>query len=161
MIKKNIKSVLLLLSITLYISCGSVPIPAPKPIIKNVATNSNKNSNFIKANEWMVQSFNSAKSVIQFKDKEAGIVKGKYLMKAGVISESAYIKDTPSIYSIITIRVKDSVSRIEINAPSNMYSQKTMGAEYGFTQQSFINKANPLIDQFEIYMKKKSTNDNW
>ena len=56
----------------------------------------------------MAQSFNDAKSVIQFKDKEAGIVKGKYLMRVGVGSE-------PSFYSVITIRVEDSVSRIEIS----------------------------------------------
>ena len=163
-VKESIKVSALFLVITVFVSCGGmsrVVIPTPEPAIKNVETKSNKNSNFIKANEWMVQSFNDAKSVIQFKDKEAGIVKGKYLMKAGFTSSSAYVQSTPSFYSIITIRVKDNVSRIEVNAPSGMYSQKSMGVEYGFTEESFLVKAKALILEFEAYMKKESSNDNW
>jgi hypothetical protein len=163
-IKKSIKVSALFLVITVFMSCVSmskVTIPTPEPETKNVETESDKNSNFIKANEWMVQSFNDAKSVIQFKDKEAGIVKGKYLMKAGVVSTSPYVQSTPSFYSVITIRVKDNVARIEINAPSGMYSQKTMGIEYGFTKEFFLAKASTLINEFEVYMKKKSSNDNW
>jgi hypothetical protein len=162
--KKSIKVSALFLIIIVFMSCGvmsRVEIATPEPAIKNVETKSNKDSNFIKANEWMVQSFNDAKSIIQFKDKEAGIVKGKYLMKAGVIVTSQYVRSTPSFYSVITIRVKDSVSRIEINAPSGMYSQKYMGVEYGFTEELFLTKVNVLISEFETYMKKESKNDNW
>ena len=161
--KTKVKASVLFLMTTILMSCAmtKVAIPTPEPAVKNVETKTNKNSNFIKANEWMVQSFNDAKSVIQFKDKEAGIVKGKYLMKEGAVSTSAYSQSLPPFYSIITIRVKDSVSRIEIDAPSGMYSLKTMGVEYGFTKESFLTKANILIDEFEVYMKKKSTNDNW
>ena len=78
-------------------------------------TKSDKNYNFIKANEWMVQTFNNAKSVIQFKDKEAGIVKGKYVMKEGIISTGPYTQSTPTFFSVITIRVKDKASRIEFD----------------------------------------------
>ena len=41
-----------------------------------------------------------------------------------------------------------------------MFSLKSMGVEYGFTEELFLTKANILINEFEIYMKKKSTNDN-
>jgi|TARA_B110000240_G_scaffold128291_1_gene142615 hypothetical protein len=162
--KKSIKVSALFLVITVFTSCATltvVKIPTPEPTIKNVETESDKNSNFIKANEWMVQSFNDAKSVIQFKDKEAGIVKGKYLMKAGVVSTSPYTASIPSFYSIITIRVKDSIARIEVNAPSGMYSSTAFGVEYGFTKEMFLTKANALVNEFEVYMKKKSSNDNW
>ena len=66
-------------------------IPSPESATKNVQTKTNKNSNFIKANEWMVQSFNDAKSVIQFKDKEAGIFKGKYPIKSDLDLNQASI----------------------------------------------------------------------
>ena len=82
-------------------------------------------------------------------------------MKAGVISTTTLVQGTPGLYSVITIRVKDSLSRIEINAPSGMYSYKQMGVEYGFTKESFQNKANVLIEGFEVFMKKESLNDNW
>ncbi|WP_107822016.1 DUF4468 domain-containing protein [Mangrovibacterium marinum] len=39
-----------------------------------------KDELYVKANEWMVRSFNNAKSVIQFQDKEAGKIMGKYLL---------------------------------------------------------------------------------
>jgi len=162
-IKKSIKVSALFLVITVFMSSCSltrVAIPAPETETKNVETESDNNSNFIKANEWMVQSFNNAKSVIQFKDKEAGIVKGKYLMKAGV-NGTQYVASSPSFYSIITIRVKDNLSRIEINAPSEMFSFKVYGIETGFTKEMFLAKTSKLINEFEIYMKKKSSNDNW
>jgi len=161
---KIIKWCLPFLVTSFLISCGSMTkfsIPSPEPVTKNVETKTNQNSNFIKANEWMVQSFNDAKSVIQFKDKEAGIVNGKYLMKTGFIYRSDKFNDEPSFYSVITIRVKDSLSRIEINAPSGMYSQKTMGIEVGFTKESFLTKTKYLIASFEVFMKKESLNDNW
>ena len=103
---KIIKAAVLFVILILFMSCfaSRIQIPSPETEIKNVETKSNKNSNFIKANEWMVQSFNDAKSVIQFKDKEAGIVKGKYLMKTGVVSTSPYTQSRPPFYSIITIR---------------------------------------------------------
>jgi hypothetical protein len=153
----------LILLITTFTSCVSsrTAITSPEAATKNVDTQSDKNSNFIKANEWMVQTFNNAKSVIQFKDKEAGIVKGKYVMKEGIISTSPYAQSIPTFFSVITIRVKDNASRIEIEAPSGMYSQKAMGVEYGFTEETFKTEANRLINEFEIYMKKASTNDSW
>jgi hypothetical protein len=162
--KKSIKVSALFLVITVFMSSCSVKriaIPSPEAETKNVETETDNNSNFIKANEWMVQSFNDAKSVIQFKDKEAGIVKGKYLLKAGVVSTSPYVQSVPSFYSIITIRVKDNLARIEIDAPSGMYSFKVYGIETGFTKEMFLVEASKLINNFDIYMKKKSSNDNW
>ena len=162
--KKSIKVSALFLVITVFMSSCSVKriaIPSPEAETKNVETETDNNSNFIKANEWMVQSFNDAKSVIQFKDKEAGIVKGKYLLKAGVVSTSPYVQSVPCFYSIITIRVKDNLARIEIDAPSGMYSFKVYGIEKGFTKEMFLVEASKLINNFDIYMKKKSSNDNW
>jgi len=162
--KKSIKVSALFLIITVFMSCGSsrVAIATPDIEIKNIENKSDKNSNFIKANEWMVQSFNNAESVIQFKDKDAGIVKGKYAIKEGYTSTSAYVMSTPTYFSIITLRVKDNAARIEISAPSGMYTQKDIyGGEMGFTKEMFIIEAKKIIQKFEVYMKKKSSNDNW
>jgi hypothetical protein len=161
--KKIITTSLILISITLFISCAStlVTIPTPEPEVKNIENNSDKNSNFIKANEWMVQTFNNAKSCIQFKDKEAGLVKGRYVMREGYTSPSGYSVSTATHFSVITLRVKDKLVRIETEAPTGMYTQKVMGVEYGFTKEMFIEKANELIADFEVYMKMESTNDSW
>ncbi len=146
-----------------FTSCVSSrqTIASPETKVKNVVNKSDKNSNYIKANEWMVQAFGDAESVIQFTDKEAGIVKGKYVMKQGAISTSAYVQSTPSFYAIITIRVKDEACRIEIVAPTGMYSQKVMGVETGFTPEMFNTSSDLLIADFETNMLKKSANDSW
>lgn len=147
----------------LLTSCMSTRtiIDSPEAKIQNVENELDKNSNYIKANEWMVQNFNDAESVIQFSDKEAGIVKGKYRMKAGIVSTSPYVASTPSFYAIITLRVKDKASRIEIVAPTGMYSQKSMDVEYGFTPEIFNTQADELILKFKNHMIGKSANDDW
>lgn len=156
--------VLVLVSIN-FISCVSSKkiLESPNPIIKNVENKSDKNSNYIKANEWMVESFNDAESVIQFTDKDAGVVKGKYIMRKGSSTANGFggVTTIESFYAIITIRVKDSASRIEIDPPSGMYSQKVMGDEYGFTPEIFTVSANTLILDFEEHMLKKGANDDW
>ena len=124
--KKSIKVSVLFFVITVFISCGSsrVAIATPDTEIKNIENTSDKNSNFIKANEWMVQSFNNSESVIQFKDKDAGIVKGKYVIKEGYTEASLNVIIRPTYFSIITLRVKDNAVRIEVSAPSGMFAQK-------------------------------------
>ena len=118
--KENLKITMLFMVVSTLISCvpAKSTLESPDTKIKNVNTTTDKDSNYIKANEWMVQTFNNAKSVIQFSDKEAGVVKGKYVMKVGVVSTSPYTQSTPDYYAIITIRVKDEASRIEIVPPS-------------------------------------------
>jgi hypothetical protein len=156
--------VLVLVSVNL-ISCvpAKKVLETPDPIIKNVENKSDKNSNYIKANEWMVESFNDAESVIQFTDKEAGVVKGKYIMRKGSTMSNGFggITTIDPYYAVITIRVKDSASRIEIDPPSGMFSQKTMGVEYGFTPEMFKASAESLISDFENQMLKKGANDDW
>lgn len=39
-----------------------------------------KDQIYIKANGWFVETFNSAESVIEFQDKEAGKIMGKYVL---------------------------------------------------------------------------------
>jgi hypothetical protein len=135
-------------------------LDSPPSKTKSIVNTLDANSNYIKANEWMVETFNNAESVIQFTDKEAGIVKGKYIMK-GAVAASTYAVSQPSFSSIITIRVKDQGSRIEIIPPSGMYSRKYMNVEYGFTPEDFNTSADILMADFENDMLKKSANDNW
>ena len=161
------KQVILVLAVVLgtatLTSCGTArtELGSPQPKTKNVSNTIDQNSNYIKANEWMVTTFNNAQSVIQFSDKEAGVVKGKYIMRVGTVSTSAYAASTPDLYAVITIRTKDKASRIEIVPPTGMYSQKAYGKEYGFTPEMFNQKADVLMSEFETHMLSESKNDNW
>jgi hypothetical protein len=136
-------------------------LESPPAKVQNVENELDKNENYIKANEWMVETFNNAESVIQFTDKEAGIIKGKYVMREGVTSSSAYAVSIPAFSVIITLRVKEGASRIEIDSPKGMYSQKVVGVEYGFTPEMFNASANILLKDFETRMLAKAKNTDW
>ncbi|TXE07562.1 DUF4468 domain-containing protein [Algoriphagus aquimarinus] len=132
----------------------------PQPKIATFENEHDKDTNFILANEWMVETFNNAQSVIQFTDKESGTVKGKYIVRAGYTSTSPYIASTEALFSIITIRVKDNGCRIEIDPPNTQfYSQKSMGTEFGYTTTMFEEATNKLIEDFKSRMLGDSIGD--
>ena len=69
------------------------------------------NDIYIRDNAWMVKTFNNAESVIQYQDKEAGRIIGKYHSKL-----SWNLADF-NTSSIITIEVKDERARITFSDP--------------------------------------------
>jgi len=67
---------------------------------------------FVLANTWAVDAFVSAESVIQYSDKEAGIVKGKYIIS--FIEWGFFGSDPHKVSSTLLIEVKDGAARITI-----------------------------------------------
>ena len=107
--KNLLRLKILFLTTFLLTSCGSMftttmLYPEQKSKIVNIA-NTNKSDLFVRANNWMVETFNNAESVIQFSDKENGIVTGKYLMQT-IIKGTAV--PVTKVFAIIKIRVKDN-----------------------------------------------------
>ncbi|MCH3883264.1 MULTISPECIES: DUF4468 domain-containing protein [Tenacibaculum] len=155
------KKIYFLATIILLTSCGSVTkLEKPADFQKSLILETNHNSNYIKANEWMVNTFNDPKSIIQFSDKDAGIVKGKYVMYSGQAA-TKYTAEVKPYFSIITIRVKDKASKIEISPISEFVITNFMGSKAGFTPEMFSLSAKSLAEKFEKHMKDKSANDNW
>ena len=159
------KNVLLLLTLSFFVSCVSTKnttVSSPAPMSSEVVTTDDKDTNYIKANEWMVENFNDAKSVIQFSDKEAGIIKGKYLMKAGYYQAAApYVPEikTDDFYAIITLRVKDNKSRIEIALTKDNYViTEYNGKPLQPTPEELKVKGNQLMDSFSQHMRGQSAN---
>ncbi len=158
---------LLILSISLIIifllnSCvgSKVLQETPPPRIATIENDLTKDENYVLANEWMVETFNNAESVIQFTDKESGTVKGKYIVRDGFVSTSPYTLSRDALFAIITIRVRDNRCRIEIDPPSDaFYSQSSMGVEYGYTVKMFEETTNELILDFRTRMQGNSDVD--
>ena len=120
-----------------------------------------KNTLFIRANSWAVDTFVSAESVIEFSDKEGGIIKGKYVME---YAEGVYTYD---LRSTLTINVKDGAAKITITDP---YFKVTsgLGERYYDTSyrpmqslQSFNTNCLPqykiLISSFKDEIKKSES----
>ena len=147
------KKIMIIALLALTASCASIKIGSVDPVQASVENTETKLNNYIAANEWMVESFVSAKSVIQFTDKEVGIVKGKYLLHYSPGVYVGYGVRTPDRegYAIITIRTKDNSADIKITAESVPYVNNT-----GFTVPSLIEynqKLQKLANDFINYIK--------
>jgi hypothetical protein len=101
---------------------------------------------FLKANEWMVSVFNSAKSVVQHSDKQEGVIIGKYLMHTIPTSNTGMYGtyDDIDVFAVIDIRVRDGKARLQIK-PTD-YSHPNM---LPYTKQDALDEMNRLAVSFE------------
>jgi hypothetical protein len=105
------KSILLFLVMVVFLSCASVPpsdmnysdvVEVPGETMEDL---------FIKANIWFVETFASAESVIQFSDRERGIITGRY-------AYSFYHVGAPCIvFSVVNFEAREGRYRISIYQP--------------------------------------------
>ena len=120
-----------------------------------------KDQIYIKANSWFVETFNSAESVIEFQDKEAGKIIGKYVF---TYTEGVY---GYSVKQTVDLEMKDDKVRVKINNP--LYKTTSgMGETYYNTSyqaletQKGIERArkqwNELTTSLENYLNQ---NDEW
>ena len=72
------KIFLLLFASNLLYSCATVQLESIEPMSSEIQSERSQQDLYVSANNWMVETFTNAKSVIQFSDKEAGVVTGKY-----------------------------------------------------------------------------------
>ena len=96
----------------------------------------NASTLFTKANSWLVDSFKNAESVIQYSDKDAGIIKGKYVEQIG----TEYLEDHYIVSSTITIEVKDNKYRVTFSEP---YGRLIYSKMWGVKKKS---SSEPLND---------------
>jgi hypothetical protein len=71
-----------------------------------------KDDLFVKTNLWAVGHFNKADSVIEYSDKEAGIISGKYVGERKPVNGG--LSGFVSIRSIFTISVKDEKVKLDL-----------------------------------------------
>ena len=113
-----------------------------------------KNELYIKANQWMVKTFTNAKSVIQFQDKEAGKIMGRYLMHS---YPGSYYTQEIDVFALITISVKDNATKIDIEPePWKYYNKSTI---YNFSVEEAQNEVKKLQNDYKTFMLSKT--DTW
>jgi len=153
------KRVLLLALIAFY-SCGSLtPVAVnSQPKSETFDVNGDKSELYAKANNWMVENFNSAKSVIQFSDKEEGMVTGKYLM--GTVHPDATGSPVKDVFAVIRLQVKDNASKITIS-PEDYQYVTSMGVSESqkLSREKLDEQMDQLIASFEDYMKNSTSTD--
>lgn len=158
---KTTYSILLVL---IFSSCTTVSKMVTLPKVGDIiAVSGTKDDLYIKANIWMVRTFKDAKSVIQFQDKGAGKIMGKYLMNSinwggeiGQYSNSVYSKD---VFSLITISVKDNATKIDIE-PMGKWEFDSSGATVlSYSPEKAQADIKALIEDYKNYVTTKE--DVW
>ncbi len=114
-----------------------------------------KSALYVRANNWMVDTFNNAESVVQFSDKESGTISGRYLL--GTIVNANEYGPARRAYATIKLRVKDGASKITVTPESFSYAQGNIYTLY--TQEDAKRDINQLLSSFETAMKRKEDND--
>lgn len=153
------KKTFYLLVAVVLLSCQSVQyIPVSiDPVEKTFEVIGNKNDLYVRANNWMVETFKSSKSVIQFSDKEEGLVTGKYILKT-FYSFDAYGQKFESgvLNAIIKIQVKDNASKITIMPDDFQEVHSSRNKDYRYTKVNAIEDANKLIVSYQDYLTNYS-----
>lgn len=155
---KIAKNLLLLATTLLLFQCGtSMTVLKPVQRSKIISVDSKtKNQLYIRANTWMVETFNNAKSVIQFSDKESGIVIGKYLMKS-IITSTTTRND---VYAIIKIQAKDGSTKITITPDSYINSYNSFAGGQSYPIVKLYQDINKLFQNFSDNIVN-TENSNW
>lgn len=110
-----------------------------------------QNDLFVKASEWMVLSFSDPTSTIEFTDKDAGILFGKYLLGGTLTITNNYTTDT-RVYAKIDIRIKNDKARISIEPLKEWHYSPISG---GLSKTDAEKKMNDLCENFHLFIQKK------
>ena len=153
-----------ILFIFLILSCTPIKYVTTTKVGEIIDVPGTKDELYIRANQWMIRSFKSAKSVIQFQDKEAGKIMGKYLMFTINLDKPILnLPITNDVYSLITISVKDNATRIDIEPRGNWaFNKRVLPYSPEMAQRDikkFINDYKDFISiKEDVWQKSESTN---
>jgi hypothetical protein len=125
---KKIVVILPLLSVVLLgmLACVTTPTNVPQVDYSEIIDVSGmvKDDLFVKTNLWAIGYFNKADSVIEYSDKEAGIISGKYIGERKSINAGL---SGLSIKSIFTISVKDEKVKLDLKPAEFIIYNGTTG----------------------------------
>ena len=136
-----------------FITCAPLSIVQINQVSRDIQLSEQKDKLYVRANNWLVENFDSAKSVVQFRDKEEGIITGRYLLKT--LGEYTTYGDSRNyVYSIIKLQVKDGAARITIDPEDyETNTSKFSKEQYVYDKDQATIEINELITGFEYYMK--------
>lgn len=120
--------VVLCLFVTACVSTDNVPVEYSSETIVEVKNKTSEDI-FVLANSWAVDTFRSAESVIEFSDKEAGIIKGSFTAEVGNFWTGVVTTKTT-----MTIETKDGKARISFTNPMMKYPPETLFVPKGWVE---------------------------
>ena len=165
LIKRSIPTHLLttrtLLIFGIYVLVSSCAVPKTlvrlEPTYHIIESDLSRDELFVNANIWLVESFKSAKDVIQFSDKEAGIVMGKYLLSLPYFDDDQL--NPQGISALIKLQVKEGATRITIIPEAFVEPSGDMYYNAPYDREDVQNSINLLIQSYVGFVKFDRSND--
>jgi hypothetical protein len=166
---EKIVAVALVLTVVVC-GCVSTSEPAPSDSYQQIVTlQKDKQEIFNLSMQWMAKSFVSSKAVIEYSDKDTGVIMGNgiALVDVGALSGKSPIK------FMIEIEVKDRKSRLTFSKMKRDYSDLSTGDSgdalaksilegRGFTKfeyNRFVKFADDALNNYSEYIN--TTSANW
>jgi len=152
------KNVFLISILFVFTACGTVKmVQIDEPVIK-VYTDltDSKDELFVKANDWMIGMFVDASSVIQFSDKEEGVLIGKYLMNGEMKTSTSFygtVSVDSRVYAKIDIRLRDKGARISIEPLSPWRYDDSGLTIYDYSKEKFYEDMDRIMLSFHNAIK--------
>lgn len=128
-----------------------------EPTYRIIESDRSRDELFVNANIWLVESFKSAKDVIQFSDKEAGVVIGKYLLYLPGNDNDEF--NPQGITALIKLQVKEGATRITIIPEAFVEPSVDMYLKVPYDKDDVQNSINQLIQSYVGFVKFDRSND--
>jgi len=127
--KKSLRFVGLGIILIMLVGCATMSMEWMNSFeVKKVISvpNKTKNDLYIATNLWAVDAFRKSDSVIEFSDKDAGVIKGKYIQDLGYNFWASWAKSSKYYFAtvnnevrlVITITSRDEEVEITLNNPT-------------------------------------------
>jgi hypothetical protein len=161
---KTLKNLMIGMFILTMTSCfvGKLVDYSTISIEQSKTYDKSKNELYIAANSWMAEVFTSSKSVIQFTDKDAGVIKGRYSLfytapysSYSMLTGHNYTFPEVSHTALITLLCKDNEVKIIIKGEgtgSVFYTKDTGEQTYGYSDVQAKTDIDKLIKSFFTYV---------
>jgi hypothetical protein len=156
---KKIMDVLLSLVLLSMAACATMPQVDYSKIVDVPGVS--KDDLFVKVNLWAVGFFNKADSVIEYSDKDAGIISGKYIGKTHLVMGG--LGGSEAVTSIFTISVKDEKVKLDLK-PTDFVTYNTYGQRYEASYTPSVDEADIIADYNETLESLKqalTSSSNW
>jgi len=160
------KIIIVLLLFILNISCGPYKVtPLEERSIEKIiyVPNQTKDELYTKVNQWFIRTFNSPKSIIEFQDKQQGIVSGKYVTHKQILATDFYYRQVIEV-KIKENKVKIFIGDLNIASYTNLSGIGSSSESYKPVKSGY-SKIKPtwleLINSLESYLKKNNSDDDF
>jgi hypothetical protein len=134
------------------VSCVTLNTVTNKEYSTEINVDKSKDSLFVECNLWVINNFNSAKSVIQYSDKEYGVIAGKY-----IVTSSEYTQ----LQAIFTIYMNNNHAKLIIKPYGDTYySDYNLYNRIYNMLKSFNNYFNNPDPKFDMEKPKTNMGNN-